>query len=293
MNQKQVSQFAFGMLSVALLLRPPLALGRAQQKQASKTAPGIEGPATFRQYCAACHGLNGRGGEHAPDIVNNPKVRARSDRELVDIVTHGIPRAGMPAFNVLLEPAEVQAVVTYLRTLGGHGASVPVGGDWKLGEALFFGKAECSSCHMLSGKGGFLGADLSGYGRDHAPDEIRDAILHPASALSPDSGAATVTTRHGERLTGLVRNEDNFSIQLLDDQGRFHLLMKSELAAFERDPRSLMPSDYSSRLTAAEVNALVAYLASQGSRSTTRQDVKRSHQPAQPESPLKPGWKGP
>jgi len=71
-----------------------------------------------------------------------------------------------------------------------------------------------------------------------------------------------VTTRSGERWTGIVRSEDNFSIQLLDTQGKFHLLMKSDLAGLERATRSPMPDDYGSRLSAAEVDALVAYLAS-------------------------------
>lgn len=259
----------------------------------SGTQPLSPGGEIFRTRCTACHGLDGRGGEHAPNIATDPKVRARSDRELADIVTHGVPRAGMPAFNSLLEPAEIQAVVDYLRGLGGHGPRAPPVGDAKLGETLFFGKAGCAACHMLDGKGGFLASDLSSYGEEHAPDELRSVILHPASASSPAGGAATVTTRTGERLTGLVRNEDNFSFQLLDEQGKFHLLMKSEVARFERDPRSPMPSDYGSRLTAPEVDALVAYLMSKTGGSTAGPNVKHHHRGEPPESPLKPGWKGP
>jgi len=292
--------------SVALLLallllqvRPALAQQTTNRPSAnpaaneSGTQPLVPGGELFRTRCAACHGLDGRGGEHAPSIAGDPKVRAHSDRELVDIVTHGVPRAGMPAFNLLLEPAEIQAVVAYLRSLGGHGPTAPLVGDAKLGETLFFGKAGCASCHMLDGKGGFLASDLSNYSDEHAPDEIRSAILHPASASSPEGGAATVTTRTGERLTGLVRNEDNFSLQLLDEQGKFHLLMKSEVATFERDRRSPMPGNYGSRLTAAEVDALVAYLMSKASRSTAGQNVRHHHRREPPESPLKPGWKGP
>jgi cytochrome c oxidase cbb3-type subunit III len=298
MGQKQALDVALGMLLGVALLFAPLTHSHAQPGQASKAAPSqaepaLTGPAIFRFYCAACHGLDGRGGEHAPNIANDPKVRARSDRELVDIVTHGVPRAGMPAFNALLAPAEIQAVVAYLGSLGGHGPAAPVSGDAKLGETLFFGKAGCASCHMVGGRGGFLASDLSSYGGEHAPEEIRSAILHLATAASPEGGAATVTTRTGERLTGLVRNEDNFSLQLLDEQGKFHLLMKSEVATFERDRRSPMPGDYGSRLTAAEVDALVAYLMSEASRSTAGENVQHHHRREPPESPLKPGWKGP
>ena len=249
----------------------------------------MQGLETFRLHCSACHGLDGRGGEHAPDIVTNPKVRARSDGQLFETVANGIPRAGMPAFSLLLEPDEIRAVVAYLRRAGGAGASGPVTGDRKLGEALFFGKASCSSCHMVEGLGGFLGGDLSGYGRDHSPAEIRGAILHPNRQPSPDHETVTVTTRAGERWTGMVRSEDNFSIQLLDEKGKFHLLMKSDLAGLDRTTRSLMPDDYGSRLTSAEVDALVAYLASTKGRENAAPDPKRKGKPKQSRQPE---WKG-
>ena len=51
--------------------------------QAQTTAPGIEklkqsnqalatGRRTFESTCAPCHGLNGKGGERAPDIATQP-----------------------------------------------------------------------------------------------------------------------------------------------------------------------------------------------------------------------------
>jgi putative heme-binding domain-containing protein len=114
----------------------------------------------------------------------------------------------------------------------------------------------------MSGEGGFLGRDLSEFGRDHSPAEIRLSILHPNDHLLPGQEAVVVTTRDGQRLEGVVRNEDNFSLQLLDPKGVFHLVMKSELESFERRRASFMPDDYGSRLTGSEVNALVSYISS-------------------------------
>ena len=73
----------------------------------------------------------------------------------------------------------------------------------------------------------------------------------------------TAVTRDGQQWTGIARNEDNFSIQLLDTKGVFHLIMKSDLASLKREPRSLMPGDYESRLSANELQDLVSYLARQ------------------------------
>ena len=216
---------------------------------------------TFASRCASCHGLDGRGGEHAPDIVTSPSVRSRSDQSLFDVISRGLGRAGMPAFGELLSPAEIHALVGYLREVSKTGEGTGSSGDAAKGRALFFGKAECSQCHMIGGEGGFLGRDLSDFARHHSPGQIRRSILRPNDRLLPGQEAVVVTTRTGQRWEGMIRNEDNFSLQVLDPQGAFHLVMKSELESFERRPTSLMPDDYGSRLTRSEVDALVSYIA--------------------------------
>jgi len=214
----------------------------------------------FALRCASCHGLDGRGGEHAPDIVTSPSVRSLSDQSLFDVISHGLPRAGMPGFSLLLNPAEIHALVGYLRIAAKTGERPRAPGDAAQGRALFFGKAGCNQCHTVGGEGGFLGLDLSDFGRHHSPAQIRLSILRPNDHLLPGQEAVVITTREGQRWEGMVRNEDNFSLQVLDPKGVFHLVMKSELASFERRPKSLMPDDYSSRLTGSEVDALVSYI---------------------------------
>ncbi len=115
------------------------------------------GAAIFASNCAGCHGADGRGGEHAPNIATAPEVQHLMDRELAGIIRYGISGAGMPAFSSLKQQ-EVADVVGYLRILQGRGDIVKLPGDPKQGEALFFGKAQCSDCHMVNGKGGLLAA---------------------------------------------------------------------------------------------------------------------------------------
>jgi cytochrome c553 len=40
------------------------------------------GAAIFAANCAGCHGADGRGGEHAPNIATAPEVQHLMDREL-------------------------------------------------------------------------------------------------------------------------------------------------------------------------------------------------------------------
>ena len=272
MNQMRVPALCQRAISLALvslgLLNPTGAEERGDRPTSIAPHSSLQGRETFRSRCAACHGLDGRGGEHGPDIVTSPKVRGISDRALFAIITHGIPRAGMPAFGLLLEPEEIRAVVGCMRRAGGKGAMARVPGDPARGEALFFGKAACGDCHMVRGKGGFLGADLSDYGQDHSAPQILSAILHPGAG--PVRETVTAITRNGQQWTGIARNEDNFSIQLLDTKGVFHLIMKSDLASLKREPRSLMPDDYGARLSSIELDDLVDYLARSAAAPSTR-----------------------
>lgn len=233
----------------------------AQRSGKSGGKVAAEGKQIFVTTCAACHGLDGGGGEHAPDISHRQEVQRRSDKALLQIVRQGVPGTGMPAFGSLTL-AQAQAVVRYLRTLQGRTAAAELTGDPKRGRVLFFGKAECSQCHMAKGEGGFIASDLSGYGGTQSAADIRSTITDPNRTLDPRKRTVVVTTSDGQSLTGVPRNEDNFSLQLQTMDGALHLFAKSELQTVEYQPRSLMPDDYKSRLSSQELDDLVGYLVS-------------------------------
>ena len=233
-----------------------LGLVSATALRAQQPAPP-PGAAIFASNCATCHGADGRGGEHAPNIATTPEVQHLADRDLVGIVKNGIPGAGMPAFSSL-QARQVDEVVGYLRILQGRGNIVKLPGDPAPGEALFFGKAQCSDCHMVQGKGGFIGSDLSFYGADARPDQIRAIILDPDKNLPQQKKATTVITRTGQKLTGMLKVNDNFSLSLQTPDGDFHFLPRSELAQVDIGSSSLMPA--ASTLSSKEVDDLVSYL---------------------------------
>lgn len=229
--------------------------------QASDAKQGHdEGRHAFESRCAGCHGLDGRGGERAPDLATRPSVQRRSDADLFQIIQNGIPARGMPAFGTM-DSSRIHALVSYLRLLQGDLGGAKVSGDPQQGKALFFGKARCSDCHMVEGAGGFIGADLSAYGRTRAPEEIRAAIImkQKKSKGAPDS-LTTVITRDGQTFSGVLRNEDNFSVQLQTLDGAFHLFTKAELQSLARSSEPLMPSSYGSTLSANEIDDLISFL---------------------------------
>jgi cytochrome c oxidase cbb3-type subunit III len=230
----------------------------------STASPAIsQGRALFTTNCGACHGADGRGGDRGPDVATASEIQQLSDSDVMGIVQHGVPGMGMPAFGGLV-PEKLKAIVDYLRLLQGKGRAVllELPGDRHAGEWLFFGKAQCSSCHMVNGKGGFIASDLSLYGSHETAEQIRGVVTDPKSKLPARSNATTVVTRAGQRVTGIVRSKDNFSIALQTSDGAFQFFQRSDLKQIDLEAHSLMPDNYGSTLNRNELNDLIAYLLS-------------------------------
>lgn len=240
--------------------------------QTAGEASPAEGRQIFEGRCAACHGLDGRGGERAPDIATGPAVQQRTDAKLYEIIKGGNPTAGMPAFPSL-DDGSTKALIAYVRLLQGKGPATSIPGNPQRGEALFSGKARCSECHTLNGKGGFIASDLSAFGRGRSAAEMRDAITKPRDTRA--NALMLVATRNGEKLTGVVRNEDNFSLQLQALDGSFHLLLKPDIQSLAPQSGSLMPTDYASSLTSQELDDLIGFLmtvANKGQTSSVKKE---------------------
>jgi cytochrome c oxidase cbb3-type subunit III len=255
---------SLGCILLALILTQSMA--SQEQKSPRSTngvqrvdTPNVDGKQAFESRCAGCHGLDGRGGERAPDIASSVKTQQRSDDELARIIEQGLPAAGMPAFASL--GSTVKRVVAYLRQLQGKNESAKLPGNTHRGRELFYGKARCSECHAVTGSGGFIASELSGFGANRSPDEVRQAIIKPTST-NRLGGRMVVKTRDGKEFSGVVRNEDNFSIQLQNLSGDFQLFQKSELTGFLRQPGSLMPADYATTLNREELDDLISFLMS-------------------------------
>jgi len=230
------------------------------EKLRQSDAASAAGRRTFESNCASCHGLNGRGGEHAPDIATRPEVVRLSDKETLKVLREGVLQKGMPPFAAL-GAVKLSEVLNYLRSLQGKGKPAVIANTAE-GKEIFAGKGGCSECHMVHGMGGFLGPDLSDYGATHSADDIRNAIVNADKRLGTRKGLAKATTKDGQQISGLVRNEDNFSVQLQALDGTFHLLEKSNLSELTFDSAPVMPSDYESKLSKSELDQLVGYLLS-------------------------------
>ena len=135
--------------------------GYGPQAQEQHTQPP---PKVFVQTCTLCHGGDARGTDRAPTLVNSAKIRGMSDADVSDVIHKG--RGKMPAFP--LPPSDIEALTHYVRSLNTTTQAAAVPGDPKAGEGLFFGEAQCSTCHIARGRGSSHRARPFGGGEAHA-----------------------------------------------------------------------------------------------------------------------------
>jgi putative heme-binding domain-containing protein len=160
---------------------------------------------------------------------------------------------------------EVRDVIAYVRSLG-RVAPEPLPGDPDKGK-LIYQKAECSHCHIVAGKGGSLGPELTDIGARRGTLFLRSALLHPGKDRAVDAeGYAThlpvlAIKKDGRLLTGVRVNEDTFTIQLRDANNRLYSLQKSNLEELHKLEVSVMPA-YEETLSHSDIDNLVSYLAS-------------------------------
>ena len=64
----------------------------------AQTRDAGQGAQRFMEYCAGCHGADGRGGDKAPPLVSPSNPESLPDSELLRIVHDGT-KGGMPPFS--------------------------------------------------------------------------------------------------------------------------------------------------------------------------------------------------
>src|SRR5262245_8667834 len=285
MRHKHLFVFFVFALSPVCFLAFGASLLVAQQANALRNPLGTSteavaaGRVVFDQACQSCHGPGGIG-DRGPALNAGTFTHGSEDGDLFRTIREGLAGTQMPPFRGLTDD-QIWQVVTYIRSLSGVRAgdatanATPPRGNRASGETLFFGKAGCASCHQANGRGGVVGPDLSTVARA-SQDAIRQKILNPASSFTAPAagrgapvgrgGAAprpvviVAKTRDGREIRGVRRNEDTFSLQMVDASGTLHLLDKLQLTEVRVENASLMPADYRAKLTDVELDDLVAFL---------------------------------
>ena len=239
------------------------------------------GESQFRANCAFCHGLGARGGGRGPDLTRAQKRHGNADADLFRTINEGVPGTAMPPNGatqqgVGMTEAEIWQVITYIRSAQLKSPAQPLG-DAAHGKALFFGEAVCYTCHMVEGKGGRLGPDLTTTGSARSTDYLIDSVRNPSRRLaqglseamkefSQEYETVNVETADGQKFTGVILNEDHFTVQMLDLRERLHLFEKDKLRSFEKSRKSLMPAYDKNMLSDKDLQDILAFLLGVGAQ---------------------------
>lgn len=219
--------------------------------------------------CLACHRVGNVGGKVGPEFS-----RAGSLYKPEWLFTW-IPNPQkikqntiMPSIN--LSGDELMAITAYLSELKKDSGKLSEwrpylekSGDPKHGEALFFdlnGKATCSKCHQVNGKGGQVGPNLSFVGSSRTTPFILESILDPKAVITVGYASVSIMTREGSLLSGIRKIEDDASIDIVDKDGKQIHISKDQIKKMKTQSISMMPSNFKEILGIDEVRDILAYL---------------------------------
>lgn len=268
-------------LALLVCLSSQALAGEARNPFSGDSKAAKAGEFEFRINCAFCHGLGARGGGRGPDLTRAHKRHGDSDGDLFQNISQGIPGTVMPANGtngqgVGMTDDEIWQIITYLRSVQ-VSAPTKLTGNAAHGKELFYGDAKCSTCHMVAGKGGRLGPDLSAVATARTVESLVESVRSPSRRLAwgltestkefaQEYETVTVVTPDGREIKGITLNEDEFTLQMMDTSERIYLFEKDKLRSIQTSRDSLMPAHNPTTLSDQDLNDIVAYLLNAGAK---------------------------
>lgn len=191
-------------------------------------------------------------GKQVPSDAQPAKPQSVSGVRLV-----GAPNARELSLNRFLLPfAE-----TTLEDSSPQKREIPelAGGSWGRGRRVFFSEeAACAKCHVMHGRGGAIGPDLSNLiHRDYA-SVLRD-VTQPSFSINPDYIASIVRLDDGRIVTGAIRTE-NAQLLIGDKEGKVHTVSHEEVEELRHSPLSIMPEGIPQLLGSERMRDLLTFL---------------------------------
>jgi cytochrome c oxidase cbb3-type subunit 3 len=213
------------------------------------------GMTMYRVRCADCHGLDAKG-YRGPDLTAL-LAGDMTDEKLFNTIRKGVPGTDMPSSQA--SDDELLQTIAYLRNLSSTPLE-PVTGNIENGARIF--SAQCAGCHRVGTRGGRVGPDLTRVGIARSRAALVREIRTPSEWMAPAYETVTLVTKDGQRIRGVKKNEDSFSIQIMDTRERIQGYLKPDLKDLIFEKESLMPAFGPARLNDSDLNDVVGYLSS-------------------------------
>jgi len=135
------------------------------------------------------------------------------------------------------------------------------GGKAARGKEVFV--KNCAKCHMHNGAGAHIGPDLTGMWVRPKREMLVD-ILDPSRNVEGNFRQYSVETKDGRVLVGLLASESKTALQLLDAEGKSHVLQRVDIEELVASRKSLMPDGFEKQIPPAELADLLEFLTQRG-----------------------------
>lgn len=134
------------------------------------------------------------------------------------------------------------------------------GGDVDRGQRIFYrnNSAQCIRCHVIQNLGGAVGPDLTRIGAVLTPQQLLASMVDPSARLAPGYGSAVINLKDGQKVTGIIQEENENFLMIQEASGSIKQLAVSEISQRQNLP-SAMPS-MQELLTKRDIRDLMAFL---------------------------------
>ncbi|PYS31578.1 MAG: hypothetical protein DMG11_00890 [Acidobacteria bacterium] len=246
-NTLALTWFIVVFLAPAAAAQAPITNPVAGDRDAIRAGSGV-----YAMRCASCHGMDAKGTPAGSDL-SALWTAGGKDQTLFPSIRRGFPNTLKP--HSFGPDKDIWAILAYLRTLDSGTSTIE----------------NRSVCHQVNGSGGRLGPDLSQPVSRRSRPVLAHKIRHASSyIMSVNAGGfviesyqpVTLVTRAGQRIRGVKKNEDAFSVQIMDTQERLQGYPKVNLRELVNEETSLMPDFGPDRLSDRDLDDLLAYLGS-------------------------------
>lgn len=116
----------------------------------------------------------------------------------------------------------------------------------------------CGQCHKLYGRGGEIGPDLTGSGRENL-DYLLENIVDPSASVSADFRVSVVAMKDGRVLNGLARTRTDHTLTLQTPNEAL-VLDRDEIDEIRPSTQSLMPEGQADMMPPDDLRDLIGYL---------------------------------
>jgi len=231
-----------------------------------------------KKSCLGCHQLNEEGGRIGPNLDRSSfNYRPEWIYAWVSNPQAFHPDTKMP--NLGLEPKEARAITAFLVSFQPEEddeeekseAGIPddwqqylsTVGDAVRGEKIFNdaeGTANCAKCHLVKGKGGTVGPELSIVGTSRTREFLLESVLDPNVVITAGYKTIMILTKDRKFITGIKVNEDESGFDIVDKEGKDRHIPRDKVKKFKTQKISTMPGNFKDLLEVQEVADLLAYL---------------------------------